>query len=124
MQLNLMQHRITIQRRTPTQEGLIVSAGEDDPETVARRVPCLIQEKPGEVRPYPTGDRLRYDAICFLLVGTDIKPQKPDDQSDTVVIESHSTIPVGSKFLVLHVANPGGVSSLAAQHLEAYLRTN
>lgn len=121
MQLNLMQHRVTIKRRAPSQDGLFIAPG--TPATVSQRVACLIQEKVGEVSPHATGDRLRYTAICFMPIGTDIEPRKGTDQTDTIVVESHPTIPTGSEFLVVFVGNHGGVMSLAAQHLEVYLRT-
>lgn len=119
--LHLMNNRVNIKRRTPTQTGLVVNPG--TPATVASNVACLIQEDSGQVRPYPTGDRLTYKAIAFMPVGTDIQPMKGSNQTDTLVIVSHPTIPAGSEFLVLHVHNPGGVQSLAAQHLEVYLGT-
>ncbi len=121
MQLNLMQKRATIKRRTPTMDGLSLNPG--TPETVASGVACLIQEKMGGSRPTQMGERLIYDAVAYLPINTDIEPRKGTNQTDTLVVESHPTIPVGSEFLVVHVANRGGVQSLAAQHLQAFLKT-
>ena len=115
-------HRVTIKRRTPTQTGLVVNPG--TPVMEEKNVPCLIQEDAGAVRPHETtGDRLSYVAICFFPIHVNIQPKKGTNIGDTVIVEVHKTIPVGSEFLCIHAHNPGGVPSLRAQHIEAYLST-
>lgn len=120
--LELMNARVTIKRRTPVQDGLRINPG--TPAIIATKVPCLIQEDAGAVRPHDsTGDRLSYIAIAFFPISTDIEPRKGTNKTDIIVVESHPSIPAGSEFLCVHVTNQGGVLSMAAQHLEAYLST-
>ena len=111
--LDLMTHYCTIQRTTQTNTDGIVTNAWADNET---EVPCLLQEGVGKLNLTIAGQGLVYDAMLFLPIDVDIKPQAPHDNNDRIVMTLPSRVS-GVKYLVKIAVDEAGMGD----HLVAYL---
>lgn len=76
---------------------------------------CLIQEKKGGVKVGPNGKTFGYDAVGFVPINTDIKPQGADDLQDRLIWK---TIDPPVVFTVQLATDESGM----LDHLTVYLQ--
>jgi len=108
----LLVNRCTINRKVSTNtHGVITNAW----SAAATGVRCNLQEKSGEVQHTMAGEVLKYDAKCFFLPTTDVRPFGTHDVPDQIVITKPAT---SAKFLVLHVYDDTGHGKLRVAYLQ------
>jgi hypothetical protein len=108
----LMKNRCTVRRAAKSNVDGVIKVSFCD---YLKNQRCLLQEKRGRIETTQTGQSLEYEAVCYLPVGTDIKPRGFDDTADQIVMTKPAT---GTTFSVMMVADSSGMGN----HLKAYLR--
>jgi hypothetical protein len=111
--LAMMKHACTIKRGTKTNTNGEIIVTYADAVTSQR---CLLQESGGRYQSGPGGSSLLYNAILFLPIDADVKPQGGDDVRDQIVMSSPTRLN-GRKFLVVHACDEDGMGN----HLTAFL---
>ena len=96
----------------PNVDGVIVPTW----SALAKSVSCLLQEGAGRLQQTKAGQGLFYDAILFLPIDTDVRPQAGDDNNDRIIMTDPDRLS-GSTFMVQLVVDESGMQD----HLVAYL---
>lgn len=110
---SLMVHRATIQRNTPQDVSGKVSSHW---AAVATDVPCLVQESAGGAKQMADGRTVKYDAIGFFPITTDLRPRAANPQWDVIVLTTPAWL-AGTTYRVKLVHDESGMGD----HLTALL---
>lgn len=110
--IHLMTQTCDIERPTLTN---VDGEFEREWETIDEDCRCLVQEKKGGRRLGPDGRLLAYDAVGFLPINTDIKPQGASDIPDRLIWK---TIDPPVVFSVVLATDESGM----LDHLTVYLQ--